>query len=371
MSLKYTYRFPFNDSLAPLSESIDSTNDLTEELGTASTFTDSTYGDALYLDGTTSLVSPNVYTTITSNVDRTISFWATVESFEAPILSYGTLVSPDAFVLYAGDSSGLVAFSDFSSDIVSTITTPINVWRFYTFVYSSGALNVYIDGVLEDTLVTGALTTGTGDFLRVGTDGAGSYLTGLLLDMRVYDHTLDLETIEYMNSKGPNYEEPAGFDYIETMPTLGTGVHGTVVCRDIYAIKETGGEAVSSLFGTDSSSNIVESARFTHSDESIKASVRTTNSSGVSYMTSVIESDPEKTSFFTTGSDDSRKSVVFSSEGVKITSESPYGMYFGEDKDFRMVFEEGDGSTTVDSWKIQALDGSSGSYITKFEIESS
>ena len=370
MSLKYTYRFPFNDSLNILSESNDSTNDLSVETGTSASFTDATYGTAVYLNGSTSLESPSVYSSLTGDVDRTISFWSTVESFEAPVFSYGTLVSPDAFVIYAGDSSGMITFSDFSSDIVSTITTPVDVWRFYTFSYSSGNLSIYIDGVLEEIIVTGTLTTGSIDVFRVGTDGAGSYLSGFLLDMRIYDHVVDVETIEYMNLRGPNYEEPVGFDFIETMPTLGTGVHGTVLCRDIYSIKETGGEAVKSLFATDTSSNIIESARFTHSEEAIKASVRTTNANGVSYMTSVIESDPEKTSFFTTSSDDSRKSVVFSSEGVKITSESPYGIYFGEDKDFRMVFEEGNGSTTSDSWKIQALNETSGSYITKLEIGS-
>ncbi len=82
-------------------------------------------------------------------------------------------------------------------------------------------------------------------------------------------------------------------------------------------------------------------------------SVRTVNESGVSYMTSVAESSPEKTTFFATETDDSRKSVVFSSEGVRIVSDSPCGLYFGEAKDFRMVFE-------VDAWKIQALDESTG-----------
>lgn len=360
MSLKYLRKISLNQT----------DTDLVQETGTLLYAQDALYGTVSYFDGSTSL-SLGSMNEITGDLPRTISFWANVESFQAPIISYGDLVSPDAFVLYAGDSSGSVTFSDFSNDQVSGISTPVDLWRFYVFAYESNSLNIYIDGELQETLSTGSLTTGTSGSFRVGTDGAGSYLSGFLLDLRVYNTSLDEDLVQYMFSKGPNYEEPAGFEYAETMTTLGTGVHGTVLCRDMYSIKNAGTDAVSSLFARDGSNNIVESARFTHSDESIKASVKTTNANGVSYMTSVIESNPEKTSFFVTDSDDSRKSVVFSSEGVKIVSDSPYGLYFGESKDFRMVFEEGSSSNnTVDSWKIQALDETSGEYVTKLEIGS-
>lgn len=362
MSLKYLRRF-----------ALDQTDtDLVEETGTIIYTQDSLYGTTAYFDGTTSLISENI-DDVTGDSDRTITFWANIASFQAPVLSYGTLSSPDAFVIYAGDSSGSVTFSDFSGDSVSSIVTPEDIWRFYTFVYQSGSgsLGIYIDGTLQDALNVGILTTGTSGSFRVGTDGAGSYLTGSILDLRVYDSPLNEDLVQYMFSKGPNYQEPASFDFAESMTTLGTGVHGTVLCRDMYSIKNAGTDSVSSLFAQDDSNNIVESARFTHSDNSIKASVRTTNSSGVNYMTSVIESNPEKTSFFVTESDDSRKSVVFSSEGVKIISDSPYGMYFGESKDFRMVFEEGSViDNTVDSWKIQAVDETTGEYVTKLEIGS-
>ena len=363
MSLKYLRRFPLDET---------ELSGYVEETGSIVYTQDNLYGTVAYFDGATSLITENP-TEITGDASRTITFWASVESFQAPIMSYGTLVSPDAFVLYAGDSSGSVTFSDFSGDSVSSIATPEDVWRFYSFVYTAGtgSLRVYIDGVLQDTFNVGILTTGASGSLRIGTDGAGSYLTGSLLDFRLYETDLGEEVIEYMFSRGANYQETAAFDYVESMTTLGTGVHGTVLCRDMYSVKNAGTDAVSSLFAQDDSNNIVESARFTHSDDSIKASVKTTNSSGVSYMTSVIESNPEKTSFFVTESDDSRKSVVFSSEGVRIISDSPYGMYFGESRDFRMVFEEGSVSNnTIDSWKIQALNDSTGEYVTKLEIGS-
>lgn len=362
MSLKYLKRLS-------LDETDVGVNDI-QETGTLVYTQDALYGTVSYFDGSTSLELGNI-DEITGDLSRTVSFWASVESFQAPIVSYGNLISPEAFVIYAGDSSGSVTFSDFSNDQVSGISTPVDVWRFYAFTYESGSLKIYIDGVLHETLSIGTLTTGTSGPVRIGTDGAGSYLSGSLLDVRIYDTSINENLVEYMFSKGPNYEEPAGFDFTESMTTLGTGVHGTVLCRDMYSIKNAGTDAVSSLFARDGSNNIVESARFTHSDESIKASVKTTNANGVSYMTSVIESNPEKTSFFVTDSDDSRKSVVFSSDGVKIVSDSPYGLYFGESKDFRMVFEEGSvNDNTVDSWKIQALDETSGEYVTKLEIGS-
>lgn len=362
MSLKYLRKISLNQT--------DLDSGIHQEMGTLLYAQDALYGTVSYFDGSTSLSLGSI-DEITGDSSRTFSFWASVESFQAPILSYGNLVSPEAFVLYAGDSSGSVTFSDFSNDQVSGISTPVDVWRFYAFAYESGSLKIYIDGEPQETLNTGSLTTGTSGSVRIGTDGAGSYLSGFLLDVRIYDSSMDEDTAQYMFSRGPNYEEPAGFDFAESMTTLGTGVHGTVLCRDMYSIKNAGTDAVSSLFARDGSSNIVESARFTHSEESIKASVKTTNANGVSYMTSVIESRPDKTSFFVTNSDDSRKSVVFSSDGVKIVSDSPYGLYFGESKDFRMVFEEGSANdNTVDSWKIQALDESTGEYVTKLEIGS-
>lgn len=360
MSLKYLKRFALNQTDV----------DVSEEEGTLLYTQDAIYGTVSYFDGSTSLSSETI-DQVTGTGDRTITFWANVESFQAPIISYGNFVSPEAFVVYIGDSSGTITFSDFSSDTISNIITPVDVWRFYTISYSSGSMKIYIDGVLQDTLDVGGIDTGTSGLMRVGTDGAGSYLSGFVLDIRIYDTEVDEELAQYMYSRGPNYEEPAGFDFAESMTTLGTGVHGTVLCRDMYSIKNTGTDSISSLFARDGDNNIVESARYTHTNDSIKASVKTTNSDGVSYMTSVIDSTPEKTSFFVTESDDSRKSVVFSSEGVKIISDSPYGLYFGEDKDFRMVFEEGSvDNNTVDSWKIQALDETSGLYVTKLEIGS-
>lgn len=360
MSLKYLKRFPLHQNDV----------DIVEETGSVLYTQDAIYGTVSYFDGSTSLSSDTI-DQITGMNDRTITFWASVENFQAPIVSYGNLVSPEAFVVYIGDSSGTVTFSDFSGDKISSITTPVDIWRFYTITYSSSSMKIYIDGVLEDTLDVGILDTGTSGPLRIGTDGAGSYLSGFVLDVRIYGSVIDQELVQYMYTKGPNYEEPIGFDFAESMNTLGTGVHGTVLCRDMYSIKTAGTDSISSLFARDGNNNIVESARYTHTDDSIKASVKTTNSDGVSYMTSVIESNPEKTAFFVTESDDSRKSVVFSSEGVKIISDSPYGLYFGEDKDFRMVFEEGSvDNNTVDSWKIQALDEKNGLYVTKLEIGS-
>lgn len=369
MSLKYVARYSFNDNSNLLTES-KGDYPISIESGSLISIEDSSYGTVLRMDGTTSLTSSTSFDIISLDTPRTFTFWANVVEFEAPIFSYGTLVSPDAFILYAGDSSGAITFSDFSSDRVSTVITPINVWRFYAITYNMGTMNIFIDGELKDTLNLTSLSTGTDDYFRIGTDGAGSYLDGYVSDLRIYDTNISNDVIKYMNTNGPNYVEPVGFDFIESMTTLGTGVHGTVLCRDIYGIQEKGSESVSSLFAKDENENIVESARFTHSEEAIKASVRHTNSSGVSYMTSVVESTPEKTSFFVTDSDDSRRSVVFSSEGVKIISESPYGMYFGESRDFRIVFEGGDGTNTQDSILIQALDSSTGEYITKMEIGS-
>lgn len=371
MSLQYIARFPFNDAGNLLSDTRDS-SDLMLETGSLSSFTDPIYGEVLHLDGSTSLLSSGNFDTIVSDAQRSFSFWVNTTSLNSPVLSYGSLDGPNAFILYSTNSSGYITFSDLSTESSSSYLSSTNTWYFICFTYSNGSLNVYVNGSIVDTVSLGTLTTDVVNSIRIGTDGTGGYFEGYISDLRVYDSVLNDASITYMYESSNNHEEPLSHGYVESMGNLGTASNGPVICRESYGIQDKGSDFVYSSFAQDGSGNTMEASRISHKEEnskgSIKAELRHTNDDMQSYMTPVIESSSEETYFIKTGTDDGRNSVVFTPDGVKISSDSPHGIYFGESKDFRIVFVEGDNITTSDTLKIEAYQSSSGSYKTKFEV---
>ena len=166
MSLKYISRFQFNDDLAE--DDIDG-GDLAVEVGTLQSQNDPLYGTVLFLDGTTSLMSAGDFTVISGDLDRSFSFWAKndVSSIENPILSYGDL-SDVGFVIYTTNPTDNPEINDLTTPYISSETTVISTWNYYTITYTSGNMLLYIDSVLTDTFST-TLDTGTGDSLRIGT----------------------------------------------------------------------------------------------------------------------------------------------------------------------------------------------------------
>jgi len=110
---------------------------------------------------------------------------------------------------------------------------------------------LYIDSVLTDTFST-TLDTGTGDSLRIG----GGYFTGNVSDMRIYDNVLDSQTIQYIYSVGPNFEEKVDTNFVEDIPNFGLGVSGTVMSRSEYSVQETGETLRNSFYITDNLSSI-------------------------------------------------------------------------------------------------------------------
>lgn len=369
MSLKYFGRYQFNNPSDPAEEDFG-LRDLALEAGASiDTETDGTYGTVLDMDGTISLLSTGEFVNISGSLDRSFSFWVKNETSgsDNPVLSYGDLVGGSAFVVYSDNSSSHPQFSDYTTiSEVTSHTSVVSTWSFYAIVYSSGSLMFYIDSVLVDTFST-TLSTGTADALRIGTDGLGNYFTGNVSDFRMYTTVLDSITISYMFSVGPNFEEKLVPDYVEDSNTQGLSVTGSLISRSTYAVQETGEVLQNSYYIYDENSDLQEASRIEHSEDvnghaSISMKTRHTEAvSGDTVLFSSIDATPENTTFTSTDDTDTLSCVIFSSDGVSVTSEKPGGIYFGAGKDFRIAVDG-------DSMVIEAYSSIAGDYVTKMEI---
>lgn len=358
MSLGYFARYRFNGS--DVAEEDFGKRDLAVEAGTLSTHDDGVYGSCLYLDGTTSLLSTGNFTKISDDAERCFSWWSRSDSPDNPVLCYGELSSPNAFVLYSKNASNSPEFYDY--DTRRTLTTPVtdSVWNFFMMSYENGSLNAFVNGtsVFSEAI---ALTTGTSDPLRIGTDGRGEYFEGFILDLRIWDTHVDEATATYMYSTGPNFEEELSTNYAQDFARSQT-VAGHLLCRSMYGVKDTGGQLTQSFFALDEDSEPTEAARVEHSQEVSGMASETVRVRQGESLQKTIEISPEATTFIS--NDDETKSVVFSSEGVHIVAGGESGcMFFGAGRDFRM-------RATAGTFLVEAFSSVSNSYKTKMEVGS-
>jgi len=363
MSLKYFARYRFNGS--DVAEEDFGLRDLAVESGVLDTIDDSLYGSCLTLDGATSLLSTGSFTNVADDVDRCFSFWAKVTStptsIPSPVLCYGELSSPNAFVLYARNSNGFPEFFDYSTRATAeTGIVPTNTWTFFTFSYNSQIISIFVDGILLYTKSL-TLTTGTTDPLRIGTDGQGEYLEGYLLDLRMWETSLEDSVVEYMFSVGPNFEEQLATNYAEK--SRSAIIAGNLLCRTTYGVQETGSDITQSFFCVDEDQEIQEAARMEHSQDSSGVASETIRVRHNTTLEKTVEISPETTTFRTIA-EDVTSSVVFSTGGVQLLAGEEKGsIFFGAGRDFRI--RVGDGSFLVEAYS-QAND----SYETKMEISS-
>ena len=367
MSLKYFGRYQFNGT-DPAEEDFG-LRDLATESGTLQTQVDGIYGTVLYLDGTTSLLSTGDLVNISGASDRTFSFWARNDTsgIENPVLSYGDLSPSVAFVVYTDNDNSKPQFYDYTTTYESTITSIVSTWSLYTIVYTSGSVLLYVNGSLADTFSV-TLNTGTADSMRIGTDGLGNYFTGAVSDMRMYEIPLTQETITYMFSVGPNFEEKIPTNYLEES-TRGVTLSGSMISRSSYGVQNSDEILSSSSYIYDENSDLQEAARTEYSqdvDGAAKVSIKIRHTENVStdkVLLSTIDSTPETTTFTSANNvDDTLSSVIFSSSGVSVTSGKPGGIYFGANKDFRISIKDGE------SLIIEAFSSGLGDYVTKMEV---
>jgi len=371
MSLKYFTRFQFNNSVDTELAEEDFGNDLALEIGgTLQSFNDPTYGTVLNLNGTTSLMASGDFTNISGGLDRSFSFWAKNDVLGYnPILSYGDITTGPAFIIYSDndDGPGVPEISDLTTSYKATFTPNTTTWSHYVITYSSGTLLYYIDAIEVGNFST-TLATGTGDPMRIGTDANGQYFTGKISDLRIYNTALDLTTIEYMLSVGPNFEEKIDVDFVEKIDDFGLAVCATMMSRSAYSVQESGQTLTNSFYINDASSDLQEASRLEYTQDgsgSTSVSVKTRHhetTTGDDVLYSSIDMNAENTTFTNVNETDTdSSSVIFSKEGMSVTSDNPGGIYFGTEKDFRM-------SVDGDFFVIEAYNSLSGVYDKKMEI---
>ncbi len=366
MSLKYFARYRFNAS--DVAEEDFGLRDLAVESGSLDTEDDAIHGSCLSLDGATSLLSTGSLTNIADDIDRSFSFWAKLSSNNSsPVLCYGELSSPNAFVLYARNDNGYPEYYDYSTRVssISNSSQVVNTdtWTFFTFSCKAGVLSIFVDGTLWYTESI-TLTTGTTDPLRIGTDGKGEYFHGYILDVRIWDTSLEESVVQYMFSVGPNFEEDLATHYAENTQQRSAIMTGNVLCRTTYGIQATGTDLTQSFFCLDENSEIQEAARIEHSQDTSGVASETLRVRHNDALEKTIEITPETTTFSSNVESDETSSVVFSSQGVHLVAGEEKGcIFFGAGKDFRI--RVGDGSFLVEAFSSITED-----YQRKMEISS-
>jgi len=368
MSLKYFTRFQFNNDLAEE----DFGNDLALETGILQSQTDIDYGTVLYLDGATSLMASGDFTNISGGLDRSFSFWAKNDAPIGvnPILSYGDVSSGPAFIIYSVNDDTLTSpvpeINDLTNEFKATYV-PTTTWSHYVITYSSGTLLYYIDAVEVGNFST-TIATGTGDSLRIGTDANGGYFLGCISDLRIYETVLNTDTIEYILSVGPNFEEKVDVDYVENVENFGLSVFSTMMSRSTYSFQESGQTLTNSFFINDSTPELQEAARVEYTQDgsgNTHVSVKTRHNeatSGDDVLYSSIDMNAKETTFTNVDETDTiTSSIIFSKDGITVNSDNPGGIYFGADKDFRM-------SVDGDFFVIEAFNSINSTYDKKMEV---
>lgn len=365
MSLKYFARYRFNGS--DVAEEDYGLRDLAVESGNIDTIDDATYGSCLALNGMTSLLSTGSFTNIADDTDRCFSFWAKTNPSSAtnpdpsPVLCYGELASPNAFVLYANNSTGYPEHYDYQSrNFSNSLSIQNNTWTFFAFSCKAQELKIYVDGNLNFTTNL-TLTTGTSDPLRIGTDAQGEYFDGCLLDLRMWESALEGSVVEYMYSVGPNFEEELPTRYAEE--SRSSVITGNLLCRTTYGVQTTGSDLTESFFCVDENSEPQEAVRIEHSQDNLGVASQTVRVRHDASLEKTIEISPVRTTFSTTDAN-STSSVIFSADGVEVVAAEEKGcIFFGAGRDFRI--RVGDGSFLVEAFSSAADD-----YVKKMEISS-
>lgn len=370
MSLKYFGRYRFND-ISDLGAEDFGERDLAVESGSIESATDVLYGTTLEMDSSTSLLAMGTLDNVSGSLSRSFSFWAKNNTVSAmnPVFSYGDLEPDHAFVLYSSNSSGKCEFYDHTTSHIGTSDISVSTWYFYSVTYetSTSTLKLYVNGS-EEVSINVTLDTGTADALRIGTDGIGNYFDGEILDMRMFETILDPSTVSYIYSTGPNFEEKLENPYVEKASLRGVSMAGPTMSKSTYGVQDSSNPLDNSYHIYDDNGDLQEAARVEYTQETsgtnMSVQVRHFDvASNEPVLLETISMNPTETTFTNADDDDSKKTIVFSSSGVNISSGAPGGIFFGSSKDFRMAVDDS-------KFVIQAYDSSVLDYVTKMEINS-
>lgn len=197
-------RWKFNETAG--TNAADSAGTNTGTLTNGPTFTTGQSGNAVALDGTNDYVATGGLGTLGGT--STLSAW--IKTTQVGASTFWTAPGIAGVEQYWGsndvfwgiiDAQGRIGVKA-GDDAAASSTTAINdgVWHHIAFTRNAGtgALQVFVDGVLEGT-ATGAVGTKSTPFNSIGrienTNGPANHLQGSLDDVRVYNRVLTAQEV--------------------------------------------------------------------------------------------------------------------------------------------------------------------------------
>jgi len=163
------------------------------------------HGGALSFNGTSSLVTVPNSASLTLAAGMTLEAWVnssnTSKTSDAIFKNGGGAQSYALFATNTGTNpdapSGSIRIKNLNRSVASGANIAANQWVFLTATYDGSALRIYVNGVLQNTLVvTGTIKSGTGALTLGGDNLASRFFKGLIDDVRLYNRALSQAEIQ-------------------------------------------------------------------------------------------------------------------------------------------------------------------------------
>ncbi len=153
------------------------------------------------------------------NKDFTINFWhnSSLVQNSATIGKRANNATFGGFVIYSGVAGSMIfyATSNGSSwDIFNGATIAsytVNTWEHFAITRNGSTFTFYKNGIVIGTGTSSATILGNTDLVRFGGDSNGSFMTGGLDDIKIYNYARTAkQVVEDMNGGHPNVGSPVG-----------------------------------------------------------------------------------------------------------------------------------------------------------------
>jgi hypothetical protein len=153
------------------------------------------FGSALAFDGVNDVVMVNDAPALDLTTSMTAEAWV----YPTNATNYRNVVmklNNDESIYWLGVSPGPRAFVDLMPTgaaevaLESSATLPLNAWSHLAFVYNSGTLQFYVNGVVVETVTTGSTLPISADPIRIGGDPWGQHFQGRIDEVRIYNRAL-------------------------------------------------------------------------------------------------------------------------------------------------------------------------------------
>lgn len=155
---------------------------------------------SLSFDGTDDYVSIPYSASYNINTNSSVSFWVKTTNASRPILSNRISTG-----LYLGTSAGKIfQYNNGATPDNVTGNKTINdgAWHHITYIRSGTTSSFYVDGVLDVSTTQTNLTSNTNAFNIAYDIPNGTYLTGQVDDIRIYNYPLSADQVKQVYNGG-------------------------------------------------------------------------------------------------------------------------------------------------------------------------